>query len=70
MKEVIAKKNKVLFIGLFAATFSLLASWGLQQPNPLFKMDTMESLVISGVLSAVTVVLATLVGLGLASHRD
>jgi hypothetical protein len=67
--KTLMKKNVFLIVGLLIAAFSLLASWGIQQSDVL-RIDTMDSLAISGSLSAVAVVFATLVGLGLASRRD
>lgn len=63
------KKNVFLVIGLVIASLSVLTSWGIQQSDVL-RIDTMDSLAISGALSATAVVLVTLVGLGLASRRD
>lgn len=67
--KTLMKKNAFLVIGLVIAAVSLLVSWGIQQSNGL-QMDTMDSLAVSGGLSAIGVVFATLVGLGLASRRD
>jgi hypothetical protein len=63
------KKNVFLIVGLAIASLSLLASWGIQQSD-ILQVDTMDSLAISGSLSATAVVFATFVGLGLASRRD
>lgn len=63
------KKNVFLVIGLVIASLSVLTSWGIQQSD-ILRIDTMDSLALSGALSATAVVLVTLVGLGLASRRD
>lgn len=62
--------NATLFAGLAIATFTLFASWFIQQPNPLIHMEEMASFMVSGALSGVTVVAATLVGLGLVSRHQ
>lgn len=67
--KVLLKKNVFLIVGLAIASISLFASWGIQQSD-ILKVDTMDSLAISGVLSATAVVFVTLVGLALASRRD
>jgi hypothetical protein len=67
--KTLMKKNVFLIVGLAIATASLLASWWIQQSDVL-KVDTMDSLAVSGSLSAVAVVFATFVGLGLASRRN
>lgn len=67
--KTLVKKNSFLMVGLLVAALSLLASWFIQQSNG-FQMDSMDSLAVSGALSATGVVFATLVGLGLASRQD
>lgn len=69
MKEIL-RKNTRLFIGIFVAAAALLAGWLLQQPIPLFQMDTLQSLTVSGVLTGITAVSATAVGIGLAARRE
>lgn len=69
MKDTM-KKNVVMFVGLFLAALTLFAGWSLQQPNPIIAMDSLQSLMVSGILTGVTAVMATAVGIGLASRRD
>jgi hypothetical protein len=64
------KKNVVMFVLLSVAALTLFAGWSLQQPNPLIVMDSLQSLMVSGILTGVTAVMATAVGLGLAARRD
>lgn len=69
MKEIL-RKNTRLFIGIFVAAAALLAGWLLQQPISLIQMDTLQSLTVSGVLTGITAVSATAVGIGLAARRE
>ena len=65
----IMKKNAFMFSLLAIAALMLAAGWSLQQPNPIIVMDTLQSLMVSGILTAMTAAMATTVGLGLAARR-
>lgn len=66
----IMKKNMFMFSLLAIAALTLAAGWSLQQPNPIIVMDTLQSLMVSGILTGITAAMATTVGLGLAARRN